>query len=271
MSGDPTRIPLDIEGELARRGLSGKVTVIVEGLPTGGTLSAGTNRWDGTWSLGLEDLSGIFFAAPAGRTGGLTLTVRVLQLDSDGFDVATTAALFDIRVGDGAEGADLAEPAGEAAPAAQARRRSEEEQVRRDEKAEHPEMDETSAESVAADQRLTMHLMAQWHQLRGDRRCPLVGEFIGSIPPEHLPDCCHIKPGRTLDESNVSLGINVARTSGIIQSSLTLSEVPGNTLLGAAVGSLRDALKGTRMAKVRDTSIGRSFYPWRMSWVTSYR
>ena len=212
-----SEIPLDIQGELAQRGLSGKLTVIVEGLPTGGTLSAGTNIWDGTWSLGLHDQSGLCFIAPRNQTGGHTLTIRVLRLESDGFDVATTAALFDMWVGNGADG---------------------------DERAEQSEMDETSAKSVSADQRLTLRLMAQWHELRGDRRCPLVSEFLSAIPPELLPDCFSIKPGKTLDESKVSLGINVARISGIIESSLMLSEVPDNTLLGAAIGSLQDALKG---------------------------
>ena len=130
-AGDPTGIPLDIQGELAQRGLSGKLTVIAEGLPTGGVMSAGANKWDGTWSLGLDDLSGLCFIAPTGQTGGHTLTIRVLRLDSDGFDVATTAALFDMRVGDGAEAAEVAEPFGEAAPAAQAQGSSEEEQLGR--------------------------------------------------------------------------------------------------------------------------------------------
>ena len=110
MSGDPTGIPLDIQGELAQRGLSGKLTVIAEGLPTGGALSAGTNKWDGTWSLGLDDLSGLCFIAPTGQTGGHTLTIRVLRLDLDthGFEAATTVALFDMRVGDGAKAAPAA-------------------------------------------------------------------------------------------------------------------------------------------------------------------
>ena len=258
MSGDPTGIPLDIQGELAQRGLSGKLTVIAEGLPTGGALSAGTNKWDGTWSLGLDDLSGLCFIAPTGQPGGHTLTIRVLRLDSDGFDVATTAALFDMHVGDGADGADVAEPSGEAAPAAQAQRRSEEEQLRRDEKAEQSEMDETSAKSVAADQRLTMRLMAQWHKLRGNRRCPLVNEFLSSIPPELLPDCFNFVSGKSLDEGRLSLGSNVARFSGITKTSLLLAEVPGNTLLGAAIRSLEDALKGKPITESGAFEDGRS-------------
>ena len=119
MSDEAIPIPLDVAGHLAQRGLSGMLTVIVEGMPAGASLSAGTNKWDGTWSLVPRDLSGLCFIAPRGRTGGHTLTIRVLKLDSDGFDVATTAALFDIRADDAAGGAGVAESSGEAAPAAQ--------------------------------------------------------------------------------------------------------------------------------------------------------
>ncbi len=297
MSGDPTGIPLDIQGELAQRELSGKLTVIAEGLPTGRALSAGTNNGDGTWSLGLDDLSGICFIAPTGQTGGHTLTIRVLRWDTDGSD---TAALFDMRVGDGAGGADVAEPSGEAAPAAQAQRRSEEEQLRRDEKAEQSKMDETSAKSVAADQRLTiaklaaaqaqrrskaeqlrrdekaeqskmdetsaksvaadqrltMRLLAQWHKMRGNRRCPLVSEFLSFIPPELLPNCFNFVSGKSLDEGRISLGNNIARISGITKTSLLLAEVPGNTLLGAAIRSLEDALKGNPIPDSREFEDG---------------
>jgi hypothetical protein len=245
---------LDIQGELAQRGLSGKLTIIVERLPTGGTLSAGTNKWDGTWSLGIDDLSGLCFIAPKNQTGGHTLTIRVLRLDSEGFDVATTAALFDMHAGD----ADMAEPFGQAAPAAQAQRRSEEEQLRRDERAEQSEMDETSTKSAAGDQRLTMRLMAQWHELRGNRRCPLVSEFLSSLPPELLPDCFDFVSGKSLDEGRISLGSNVARSSGIVETSLLLAEVPGNTLLGAAIRSLEDALKGTPITESGEFEDGRS-------------
>ncbi len=263
-----TGIPLDIRGELAQRGLSGKLTIIAEGLPTGGALSAGTDKGDGTWSLGLDDLSGLCFIVPTGQTGGHTLAIRVLRLDLDslGFELATTAALFDMRVGGGAEAAPAAQALREQGftveqilaqareewqakadaklAATQAQRSSEEEQLRRDETAEQSEMDETSAKSVAADLRLTMRLMAQWHKLRGNRRCPLASEFLSSIPPELLPDCFIFISGKSLDEGRISLGSNVRRISGITKTSLLLAEVPGNTLLGAAIRSLEDALKG---------------------------
>jgi hypothetical protein len=127
--------------------------------------------------------------------------------------------------------------------------RQEDEQFRRDEKAEQSELDGTSAKSVAADQRLAMRLMAQWHKLRGNRRCPLVSEFLSSIPPELLPDCFNFESSKSLDEGRISLGNNVARISGITKTSLLLAEVPGNTLLGTAIRSLEDALKGIPIAE----------------------
>ena len=89
-----------------------------------------------------------------------------------------------------------------------------------------------------------MRLMTQWHELRGNRRCPLASEFLSSIPPELLPDCFNFVSGKSLDEGRITLGNNVALISGITKTSLLLAEVPGNTLLGAAIRSLEDALKG---------------------------
>ncbi len=119
-------------------------------------------------------------------------------------------------------------------------------------------MDEIFPKSVAADRRLTMRLMAQWHKWRGNRRCPLVSEFLSSIPPELLPDCFNFVSGKSLDEGRLSLGSNVARISGITKTSLSLAEVPGNTLLGAAIRSLEDALKGTPITESGKFEDGRS-------------
>ncbi len=95
---DNIGIPLDILPELSERGVSGKMMLIVEGMPIGSSLSAGTNNWDNTWSLKVDELSGLRFIPSAGDHGGHTLTVRVLCFDADGFDVASTAALIDIAV-----------------------------------------------------------------------------------------------------------------------------------------------------------------------------
>lgn len=91
-------IALDIEAELSRRGVSGRISVIVEGLPAGAALSAGTNNWDKTWSLAAGDLSGLKFHLPEDRRADYVLAVRVLRFDDEGFDVANTVAFFDMTV-----------------------------------------------------------------------------------------------------------------------------------------------------------------------------
>ncbi|MCH8946644.1 MAG: hypothetical protein IH789_03330, partial [Acidobacteria bacterium] len=94
MSDNPAGTPLDLLPGLTERGISGKMSLIVEGMPVGSFLSAGTNNWDNTWSLKAEDLSGLLFIPCKGDDRDHTLTVRVLRFDADGFDVATTAALY---------------------------------------------------------------------------------------------------------------------------------------------------------------------------------
>ncbi len=91
-------IALDIRAELSRRRVTGQISVIVEGMPTGAALSAGTNNWDKTWSLSREDLDGLTFYPPEHRGGDHVLAVRVLRFDDEGFDVANTVALFDMVV-----------------------------------------------------------------------------------------------------------------------------------------------------------------------------
>ncbi|MCH8184401.1 MAG: hypothetical protein IID55_14585, partial [Proteobacteria bacterium] len=98
MSDIPAGTPLDLLPGLTERNIAGKISLIIEGMPVGGTLSAGTNNWDNTWSLKTEDLKNLQFISCEGDDKDHTLTVRVLRYDADGFDVATTAALYDVTV-----------------------------------------------------------------------------------------------------------------------------------------------------------------------------
>ena len=93
-----TPVALEIATELSERGISGQLTVIVEGLPVGATLSAGTNNWDRTWSLAAKDLDGLKFYPPNGGDDDHVLAVRVLRFDDDGYEAANTVALFDMSV-----------------------------------------------------------------------------------------------------------------------------------------------------------------------------
>ena len=98
MSDQPVAIPLNIQEELAKRGVKGKMSLIVEGMPVGASLTAGTNNWDNTWSLVVSDLHDLHFVPSPDADGVHTLSIRVLRYDSDGYDVAATAALFELEV-----------------------------------------------------------------------------------------------------------------------------------------------------------------------------
>lgn len=91
-------VALDIADELAERDIGGRLSVIVECMPAGARLSAGTNNGDKTWSLTAEDLDGLELLVPEGMGGDHALTARVLRFDDDGYDVANTVALLDLHV-----------------------------------------------------------------------------------------------------------------------------------------------------------------------------
>jgi len=96
-------------------------------------------------------------------------------------------------------------------------------------------MAQISPRIVAGERRLTMNLMGHWQELRDDRRAPLVRLFKASFPPDLLTDCFTLLPAETLDQSQLhEIGERIAQISGIEATSLTLSEVPGNTLIGVA-------------------------------------
>ena len=78
--------------------LMSDLSIKIERVPEGALLSAGKNNWDGNWSLTPIHLTDLTFTAPPGGPDEYTLTVRVLSIDSDGYGVATTVALFDLTI-----------------------------------------------------------------------------------------------------------------------------------------------------------------------------
>ncbi len=105
-------------------------------------------------------------------------------------------------------------------------------------------MEDAVPNSMARERRLTMYLMADWQDLRGNRRCPVARDFAASIPPEVLPYCFIVLPAGVLDDSRLcNIGEYLARMSELTTTSLALSEVPGETLLGVATRLLRTALE----------------------------
>ena len=96
-------------------------------------------------------------------------------------------------------------------------------------------MAEISPRIVAGERRLTMHLMGHWQELRDGRRAPLMRVFKTAFPPDLLTDCFTLLPAKTPGESRLhDIGERIARLSRIEATSLTLSEVPGDTLIGVA-------------------------------------
>ncbi len=105
-------------------------------------------------------------------------------------------------------------------------------------------MEEIAPKIVAGERRLTMLLMGYWQELRAGRRAPLVRALKTAVPPDLLTDCFTLLPAETPDRSRLhDIGERIARISGIVATSLTLSEVPGDTLIGMAAKWLGRALE----------------------------
>ncbi len=109
-----------------------------------------------------------------------------------------------------------------------------------------PETPEAARKFAVGEQRLTVLLMGQWRISRGDWRWPLARDFTASVLPHLLSDCFSLFPAEKTEDSEVCfIGENLARVSGITRTSLPLSQVPGNTLLGVATRSFARALQGS--------------------------
>ncbi len=108
-----------------------------------------------------------------------------------------------------------------------------------------PETTKAARKFAVGEQRLTVLLMGLWRISRGDRRWPLARDFTASVLPHLLSDCFSLFPAERTEDGEVCfIGQNLARVSGITRTSLPLSQVPGNTLLGVATTSFAQALQG---------------------------
>ena len=90
----------DLEGGIAfGAGVDelGTVDVVISGVPSGATLSAGTDNGDGTWSLDLNDLSGLTITPPADSNDDFALTVTATHTEPDG-DTASTISTLNVDV-----------------------------------------------------------------------------------------------------------------------------------------------------------------------------
>lgn len=106
---DGVTVELNVTAALGDTDGSETLTVTIDGLPDGATLSAGTDNGDGTWTLEADDLDGLTMNVPngsgafdlqisgtategAGGTSTTNFTLAVTDLTSDGATLDATAA-----------------------------------------------------------------------------------------------------------------------------------------------------------------------------------
>ena len=75
---------LDITSALTDTDGSESLSISVDGLPDGATLSAGTQHSDGSWSLDAGDLTGLSVTVPATSNGDYTVAVTSTATENDG-------------------------------------------------------------------------------------------------------------------------------------------------------------------------------------------
>lgn len=94
-TNEDTAVALDIRAALADRdGRGGEaLTVRIDGLPPGATLSAGTLRGDGSWELAPTDLEGLLLRPGAHWSGEATLVIEAISRVADGGTAITREAV----------------------------------------------------------------------------------------------------------------------------------------------------------------------------------
>ena len=91
---EDTAISLDIDAGLSDG--SEVLSVTIDGVPDGATLSAGTDNGDGTWTLGAEDLDGLTITPADDYSGSFDLNVTVTSTDGD--DTASVSETITVDV-----------------------------------------------------------------------------------------------------------------------------------------------------------------------------
>ena len=95
-ASEDTVIPLNIDVALTDTDGSESITnVTISGLPTGASLSAGTDNGNGTWTLTPNQLTGLELTPPADSNVDFSLTVSATSTEDDG-DTATNIATLNV-------------------------------------------------------------------------------------------------------------------------------------------------------------------------------
>jgi len=92
---EDTAITLNITSALTDS--SESLSVVISGVPTGATLSAGTDNGDGSWTLTSAQLSGLSITPPSNDSANFALTVTATS--TDGGDTSQSIGTVNVSVG----------------------------------------------------------------------------------------------------------------------------------------------------------------------------
>ncbi|MCP5366703.1 MAG: hypothetical protein H6906_04225, partial [Hyphomicrobiales bacterium] len=95
---EDTAIALDIASALTDTDGSESLSITISGVPSGATLSAGTDNGDGTWTLSAGDLAGLTITPPADSDVDFQLGVTATSTEADGGDTASTLGTINVSV-----------------------------------------------------------------------------------------------------------------------------------------------------------------------------
>ncbi|MDP2699600.1 MAG: Ig-like domain-containing protein, partial [Thalassospira sp.] len=101
---EDSAITLDVDAG-ASSDPSETLSITISGVPDGAILSAGTDNGDGSWSLALEDLTGLSITPVGDYSGSMDLTVTVTSRDGD--DVNSVSDIITVVVTPVADTPDL--------------------------------------------------------------------------------------------------------------------------------------------------------------------
>jgi hypothetical protein len=91
-------IALSLAAQLADRDGSESLSLVLSGLPTGASLSAGTNNGNGSWTLTAGDLSDLHLLPPAGFTGTFNLTLTGTATETAINQTASSSQSFSVTI-----------------------------------------------------------------------------------------------------------------------------------------------------------------------------
>ncbi|MEP4380065.1 MAG: hypothetical protein ABJ363_13765 [Alphaproteobacteria bacterium] len=96
---------LNISASLTDTDGSETLSILIEGVPVGAALSAGTDNGDGSWTLSEAQLAKLTIAVPQG-TADFDLTLTATATESNGGDTASSSTTISVVVDPGRDGDD---------------------------------------------------------------------------------------------------------------------------------------------------------------------